>query len=202
MPLVVDFEKPFLISGSKELLSKEIVKQRFVDIPAGSYTVHLLKPNIGFMQLLQSPLTGSAWLYSQNGVNFHKTSCAKVYLFHISKNDWDNDLIQLTKLMMKAEALNRLRTNETLGYRVFTETYFLNKRTSCVSIAVDSLKDPYFVAERIHSFLRDFAVNFFTYNIIMNKLKCKYYRFLGKSKKYDGRALVHHDFDTPVLKLS
>lgn len=88
---------------------------------------------------------------------FHKSSCAELYLQCGMQSDPANVFIDLTAQILCEPCYNQLRTKEQLGYIVFCASRKANGAQG-IRFIVQSTKHPLYVEERIESFLDSMEV--------------------------------------------
>lgn len=88
---------------------------------------------------------------------YHKSSCASLYLQCGVQNDRANVLIDLTSQILCEPCYNTLRTKEQLGYIVFCGSRKANG-VQGIRFIVQSTRHPAYVEGRIESFLDGMTV--------------------------------------------
>lgn len=83
---------------------------------------------------------------------FHKSSCAELYLQCGMQNDQANVYVDLVTQILSEPCYNQLRTKEQLGYIVFCGSRKSNG-VQGIRVIVQSANHPAFVEERIEHFL-------------------------------------------------
>ncbi|KAG4071853.1 hypothetical protein HA402_006014 [Bradysia odoriphaga] len=96
-------------------------------------------------------VTGERYLFETEN-EFHKSSCASVYLQCGPQDDRSNVFIDLVTQILSEPCYNQLRTKEQLGYIVFCGARKANG-VHGIRFIVQSAKHPVFVEERIKVFL-------------------------------------------------
>lgn len=89
---------------------------------------------------------------------FHKSSCAELYLQCGMQSDTANVFIDLVSQILCEPCYNTLRTKEQLGYIVFCASRKANSAQG-IRFIVQSTKHPSYVEERIETFLDSMTVN-------------------------------------------
>lgn len=89
---------------------------------------------------------------------FHKSSCAELYLQCGMQSDTANVFIDLVSQILCEPCYNTLRTKEQLGYIVFCASRKANSAQG-IRFIVQSAKHPSYVEERIETFLDSMTVN-------------------------------------------
>lgn len=89
---------------------------------------------------------------------FHKSSCAELYLQCGMQSDTANVYIDLVAQILCEPCYNQLRTKEQLGYIVFCASRKANGAQG-IRFIVQSARHPIYVEERIESFLDSMTVN-------------------------------------------
>ncbi|XP_065087542.1 insulin-degrading enzyme [Ochlerotatus camptorhynchus] len=84
--------------------------------------------------------------------DYHKSSCAELYLQCGMQNDQSNVYVDLVTQILSEPCYNQLRTKEQLGYIVFCGSRKSNG-VQGIRVIVQSVKHPAFVEERIEHFL-------------------------------------------------
>lgn len=95
--------------------------------------------------------TGENCLFETNN-DYHKSSCAELYLQCGMQDDQSNVYIDLVTQILSEPCYNQLRTKEQLGYIVFCGSRKSNG-VQGIRVIVQSAKHPAFVEERIENFL-------------------------------------------------
>ncbi|XP_053683115.1 insulin-degrading enzyme [Sabethes cyaneus] len=95
--------------------------------------------------------TGENCLFETNN-EYHKSSCAELYVQCGMQNDQSNVYIDLVSQIISEPCYNQLRTQEQLGYIVFCGSRKSNG-VQGIRIIVQSTKHPAYVEDRIESFL-------------------------------------------------
>lgn len=88
---------------------------------------------------------------------FHKSSCAELYLQCGMQSDTANVFIDLVAQILCEPCYNQLRTKEQLGYIVFCASRKANGAQG-IRFIVQSAKHPMYVEERIETFLDSMTV--------------------------------------------
>lgn len=83
---------------------------------------------------------------------FHKSSCAELYLQCGMQSDTANVFIDLVSQILCEPCYNTLRTKEQLGYIVFCASRKANGAQG-IRFIIQSARHPVYVEERIESFL-------------------------------------------------
>lgn len=89
---------------------------------------------------------------------YHKNSCAELYLQCGMQSDKANVFIDLVAQILCEPCYNQLRTKEQLGYIVFCASRKANGAQG-IRFIVQSAKHPMYVEERIELFLDSMTVN-------------------------------------------
>lgn len=89
---------------------------------------------------------------------YHKSSCAELYLQCGVQNDTSNVFIDLVAQLLCEPCYNTLRTKEQLGYIVFCASRKANG-VQGIRFIVQSVKHPLYVEERIETFLDSMTVS-------------------------------------------
>lgn len=84
--------------------------------------------------------------------DYHKSSCAELYLQCGMQDDQSNVYVDLVTQILSEPCYNQLRTKEQLGYIVFCGSRKSNG-VQGIRVIVQSAKHPAFVEERIENFL-------------------------------------------------
>lgn len=155
-------------------LHGNVDKQRALDL-TGIIEQKMLKTNSATLPLLSRQLllkreyklpTGEHYLFETDN-EFHKSSCAELYLQCGVQNDRSNTFIDLTSQILTEPCYSQLRTKEQLGYIVFCGARKANG-VQGIRIIVQSVKHPAIVEERIESFLDSMEVTISIEDKIMN----------------------------------
>lgn len=102
-------------------------------------------------------VNGERYLFETEN-EFHKSSCASVYLQCGPQDDRSNVFIDLVTQILSEPCYNQLRTKEQLGYIVFCGARKANG-VHGIRFIVQSTKHPAFVEERIKIFLDNMVVS-------------------------------------------
>ena len=94
---------------------------------------------------------GDSYLFEINN-DYHKSSCAEIYMQCGPQNDHSNTYVDLVAQILTEPCYNYLRTKEQLGYIVFSGSRKVNSATG-IRVIVQSTKHPSFVEEKIEEFL-------------------------------------------------
>lgn len=95
--------------------------------------------------------TGENCLFETTN-DYHKSSCAELYLQCGMQDDQSNVYVDLVTQILSEPCYNQLRTKEQLGYIVFCGSRKSNG-VQGIRVIVQSAKHPAFVEERIEHFL-------------------------------------------------
>lgn len=96
---------------------------------------------------------GDSYLFEINN-DYHKSSCAEIYLQCGPQNDHTNTYVDLVAQILTEPCYNYLRTKEQLGYIVFSGSRKVNSAIG-IRVIVQSTKHPSFVEEKIEEFLEN-----------------------------------------------
>lgn len=96
----------------------------------------------------------------QTDNEYHKSSCAELYVQCGMQNDTSNVYIDLVSQILCEPCYNTLRTKEQLGYIVFCGSRKANG-VQGIRFIVQSTRHPLFVEERIEKFLDGMTVIIF-----------------------------------------
>lgn len=100
---------------------------------------------------------GDSYIFETEN-QYHKSSCAELYLQCGVQDDQSNIFVDLVTQILSEPCYNVLRTKEQLGYIVFCGSRKTNG-TQGIRIIVQSSKHPIFVEERIECFLDSMQVS-------------------------------------------
>lgn len=96
---------------------------------------------------------GESYLF-ENANEFHKTSCAELYLQCGPQTDRSMVMVDLVSQILTEPCYDVLRTKEQLGYIVFCGSRKVNGGTG-LRILVQSTRHPSYVEDRIENFIED-----------------------------------------------
>lgn len=117
-------------------------------------------------------VTGEKYLFETQN-EFHKSSCASVYLQCGPQDDRSNVFIDLVTQILSEPCYNQLRTKEQLGYIVFCGARKANG-VHGIRFIVQSAKHPAFVEERIKIFLDNMVVCIRNESTLRSKIETKF----------------------------
>lgn len=109
---------------------------------------------------------------------YHKSSCAELYLQCGMQTDTANVFIDLVAQILSEPCYNTLRTKEQLGYIVFCASRKANGAQG-IRFIVQSSKHPMYVEERIETFLDSMTVNIFR-NDFPTDIFLSFFKFRNK----------------------
>lgn len=104
---------------------------------------------------------------------FHKASCSSLYLQCGVQEDNSNVFIDLVSQILYEPCYNDLRTQQQLGYIVYSGVRKANGAKG-LRIIVQSTKHPAYVEQRIEDFLKSMIVSFEFFFFEMIKIKAKF----------------------------
>jgi insulysin len=111
---------------------------------------------VAVLELTESP-SGEHYLFESPN-EFHKASCSSLYLQCGVQEDNSNVFIDLVSQILSEPCYNVLRTQEQLGYIVFSGVRKANGAKG-LRILVQSTKHPQYVEGRIEKFLGSMVVS-------------------------------------------
>jgi len=142
-------EKVFLEAGSRPLLSSQVGRHREFNLPPGMFS----KGSVFFFWKLFNILcvSGCNYLYEKSHET-HMSSCV-VSLFQSGlESSRENVSLELLEHIVNEPCFNQLRTQEQLGYVVFSGLR-RSAGTQGLQILVQSDRHPQYVQSRIDAFL-------------------------------------------------
>lgn len=97
---------------------------------------------------------------------YHKSSCAELYLQCGPQSDRSNVTIDLVSQILCEPCYNQLRTREQLGYIVFCASRKANG-VQGIRFIIQSARHPKYVEERIEIFLDSMTVSCFNFQSLL-----------------------------------
>nr|AAA28439.1 insulin-degrading enzyme [Drosophila melanogaster] len=160
---VLNFAKEFFQRLHTEcFIFGNVTKQQATDI-AGRVNTRLEATNASKLPILARQmlkkreyklLAGDSYLFEKEN-EFHKSSCAQLYLQCGAQTDHTNIMVNLVSQVLSEPCYDCLRTKEQLGYIVFSGVRKVNGANG-IRIIVQSAKHPSYVEDRIENFLQTY----------------------------------------------
>ncbi|KAH8300473.1 hypothetical protein KR018_008259, partial [Drosophila ironensis] len=160
---VLNFAKEFFQRLHTEcFIFGNVTKQQATDI-AGRVNTRLEATNAMKLPILARQMlkkreykliAGDSYLFEKDN-EYHKSSCAQLYLQCGAQSDRTNIMVNLVSQVISEPCYDCLRTKEQLGYIVFSGVRKVNGANG-IRIIVQSAKHPSYVEDRIENFLQTY----------------------------------------------